>query len=191
MDFIRMRLEKYLSKEKISVNEDMALSIEHVTDNNYIGINMCYGEFIENIINVMEEAFLYIQMLNTENPDLEAVIKLLLNKWYSYINVSYDTVNANVRLFKIGLSRIDRLDETTDYNKTLYNITKIYKYSQETMTKYLLRTLFYDYHESTKDILKFMLEYQSHTYLNMIIHNLNILEVENQLNQFENIIKLS
>jgi hypothetical protein len=191
MDFIRIRLEKYLSKEKIQIIEDMSLLIEHLTDNNYIGINMCYGEFIENIINVMEEAFLYVQILDTTNKDLGNVIKMILSKWYSYINVQFDTTNANVKSFKISLSRIDRLDEMADYNKTLFNITKIYKYSQETMTKYLLRTLFYDYHESTKDILKFMLEYQSHTYLNMIIHNLNILEVEKQLNQFENIIKLS
>ena len=61
----------------------------------------------------------------------------------------------------------------------------IYKHSTGIIHDYLKQQLFYEYDENTQNILKFMLQYNKYTYLNLIVHNLNINKVTKALEDFE------
>jgi hypothetical protein len=97
--FIKNRLNKYLIEEELI---DNTILIKYVIDDNLNGINMNYGEYIECILNVIEETFYYINNIKNDNTDIQKVLKLIIKNWYSYINV--EPYNDDQKIYTINLT---------------------------------------------------------------------------------------
>jgi|694.fasta_scaffold17692_11 hypothetical protein len=182
IEFIKMRKGIYMIDEKLNIIDENKIEIEYVTNDTFLGINMNYGEFIECILNILEDLFLYIRLLRTDDENIEKILNLMINKWYVYISV---IITNEPKKMIIELSNPERLIDSELSYSSLTKLRKIYEYSQVELDKYVMRSLYYDYDEYMKDIVKFMLHYNKYTYLNLLVHNLNVFKVMKNINDFE------
>jgi hypothetical protein len=197
INFIKRQLDKYLIDEGVvdeSPNEELGITKtaqwspidENTISIEHTGKIMNYGEYLENILNVIEETFYFVNSLKSPDENIQNVIKMIINKWYSYLLINEsETEQKNQRIKIIKLSDPSKLVVDPVYYSGLMKLNKIYMYSQHPVEKYLLVGLFPN---SSKDI-KLLYEYPRITYLNMIVHNMNILNVDKILNEFEQTIK--
>jgi hypothetical protein len=193
INFMKQRLDVYLIDENIRDNEqditktkqwspidENTISVEHT------GRIMNYGEYLENILNVIEETFYFVNSLKSPDENIQNVIRMIINKWYSYLLINEsETEQQNQRKKIIKLNDPSKLIDDSIHYSGLMKLNKNYMYSQHPIDKYLLAGLFPN---SSKDI-KLLYEYPRITYLNMIVHNMNILNVDKILNEFEQTIK--
>jgi hypothetical protein len=179
INFIKQRIEKYLINEKFTVLEDNTIKLEHTTNQNYTGLYINYGEYLECILNIIEETYYFINNIKIENETINSVLKMMINKWYSYINVYMD--DKDIRIYIIKLSEPFKLVENAVNYTGLMKLNKLYMYSQYELDKYLIRTLLYD----TVTDYKLLYEYQKLTYMKMIVHNVNILTIDKMIEEFE------
>jgi len=125
-----------------------------------------------------------------DNEDIKKILELIIKKWCSYANLLKDKDilgdrKNDPRLYVLQLEKPEKL---VDDNLNCDSITKtriIYKYSRENIGPHEMRTLFYHSDENMKAIMKFMLEYNKYTYLNLIVHNLNGNKVMKAIDDFE------
>jgi hypothetical protein len=89
------------------------------------------------------------------------------------------------RLFILELERPERLIDDNLSCNSISKLKLLYRNSRTKMDDIKLRSLFYHYDENIQKIFKFMLEYNKYTYLNLIVHNLNVNKVIKQINDFE------
>jgi hypothetical protein len=190
MNYLKECILKYLPNEKYTVIDDNRILLEYLTTDKYLGLNINYAEFIEGILNIIEDAFLFVRLLKTDNEGIERIIELMILKWCSYLTVLKDidlkmNKKNDPRLFLLQLEKPERL---VNDNLSCNNISKLkllYKYSRNKMDEVRMRSLFYHYDENVRNIVKFMLEYHRYTYLNLIVHNLNPNKVLKEINYFE------
>jgi hypothetical protein len=190
MIYIKECIIKYLSNEKYTIIDEDNISLEYLTNDKYVGLNINYGEFIEGIINILEDTYLFVKLLKTDNDDIKKVLELIIKKWCSYLTIIREVdIKTNKRIDpRIFILHLEKPEKLVDDNLTCNSISKlklIYKNSTGIIDDYLKRQLFYEYDENTQNILKFMLQYNKYTYLNLIVHNLNINKVTKALEDFE------
>ena len=200
INFIKYRSEKYLGTEKFKQLDSNTILFNHITNENYIGIEMNYGEYIENILNILEESFLFVNLMKSNNEDINNVLKILINKWFSYIYfiqaksvLRKDKTEYNIELSNLidprynalYINEINKITESSVEQSSYLRLKKIHNYSQHELNKYLVRTLFFEYNEGMIELGKYMLEYRRNTYMNFIIHNMNINKVNKVIDDFE------
>lgn len=183
ISFMKKRIDKYLFEENISEIGAERVTIEYNTDENYIGRNICFGEFIENLLNIIEETYYFISNMRSEDENTQKIIKLIIENWYSYINIERDEMD--IRKYTIILSDPSILVNEMVTHKGITNLNRMYIWSQEQLSKTLIRSLFYESDERKEMIIRLLYKYQQYTYMNMIIHNINIRKVDNIIEEFE------
>jgi hypothetical protein len=193
IDFMINRISKYIPDEKYN-KIDNIIVLEYLTTDTFLGMNLNYSEFIESILNILEDTYLYIRLLKSNDEHIQSIIDLIIKKWYSYIKIVdlnkqpieqlLDRVN-DPRIVVIEILDIQKLLHDNIDSVSVIKLKQIYEYSQDIMDKYIIRSLFYNYNDETIKVIKFMLQYYKYTYLHLIVHNLNINKVIKNINDLE------
>ena len=190
MDYLKICIVKYLPTEKYAIIDENKISLEYLTTDKYLGININYGEFIEGILNILEDIYLFVILLKSDNEEIKKILDLIIKKWCSYMTIIKDIdlkINKknDPRLFILELERPERLIDDNLSCNSISKLKLLYRNSRTKMDDIKLRSLFYHYDENIQNIFKFMLEYNKYTYLNLIVHNLNVNKVMKHINDFE------
>ena len=157
MDYLKICIVKYLPNEKYAIIDENKISLEYLTTDKYLGININYGEFIEGILNILEDIYLFVILLKSDNEEIKKILDLIIKKWCSYMTIIKDIdlkINKknDPRLFILELERPERLIDDNLSCNSISKLKLLYRNSRTKMDDIKLRSLFYHYDENIQKI---------------------------------------